>query len=125
MDDAFLVRRLQRLGELPGNRDGVIDGNRAPLQSLRQVLARHELHHDDVDGAAVVESGRVEAVDRAMPEWFSEARSRASRSKRPMRSTSAAKAFGSSLSATSRPSRVSVARKTSPIPPAPIAAVIR
>ena len=46
----------------------------------------------------------------AIPEWLSEASSFASRSKRARRSGSAAKASGSSLSATSRPSFVSVAR---------------
>ena len=49
----------------------------------------------------------------------SEARTFASLSKRARRSGSEANAWGSSFSATSRPSRVSVARHTSPMPPAP------
>jgi hypothetical protein len=57
--------------------------------------------------------------------WFSEARTRASRSKRARRSGSCAKPSGRTLSATARPSLVSVARHTSPIPPAPSAAVMR
>ncbi len=57
-----------------------------------------------------------------MPGWLSEASSFASRSKRARRFGSAAKAAGRSLIATSRPSFVSVARYTSPIPPAPIGA---
>ncbi len=60
-----------------------------------------------------------------MPGWLREARTLASRSNRARRSGSAAKASGSSLTATSRPSFVSVARYTSPMPPAPSAAVIR
>ena len=60
----------------------------------------------------------------AIVEWLSEASSFASRSKRERRSGSVAKAAGRSFSATCRPSRVSVARQTSPIPPAPMAAVI-
>src|SRR5262245_41735271 len=50
---------------------------------------------------------------------LSAASSRASRSKRDIRSESAAKAAGSTFRATSRPSLVSWARYTSPIPPAP------
>ena len=57
--------------------------------------------------------------------WFSAASERASRSKRARRSASCATAAGSILIATSRPSFVSVARYTSPIPPAPMAAVMR
>ncbi len=56
--------------------------------------------------------------------WLSEASTRASRSKRAMRSASAAIASGMILSATSRPSRVSVAWNTSPMPPAPMGATI-
>ena len=46
------------------------------------------------------------------------------RSKRAMRSASAMSASGSTLIATSRPSFVSVARYTSPMPPAPTGARI-
>ena len=55
----------------------------------------------------------------AMLEWLREASSFASRSKRASRSGSAANAAGSTLMATSRLSFVSVARYTSPMPPAP------
>src|SRR5262245_63099910 len=51
--------------------------------------------------------------------WFSDASTVASRLKRARRSASCANARGSVLSATSRPSFVSCARKTSPMPPAP------
>ena len=57
--------------------------------------------------------------------WFRLASTLASRSNRARRSGSAAKSAGSTLSATSRPSLESVARHTSPIPPAPSAAVMR
>ena len=60
-----------------------------------------------------------------MPGWLSEASSFASRSKRARRSGSAAKASGRTLRATSRPSFVSVARYTSPMPPLPSAEVTR
>ena len=54
-----------------------------------------------------------------MFEWFSTASSWASRLKRARRSGSPATVSVRNLSATSRPSRVSRARQTSPIPPAP------
>src|SRR5450759_1535827 len=57
--------------------------------------------------------------------WFRAEAARASCSKRWRRSGSAAVAAGSTLIATSRPSLASVARYTSPIPPAPIEAVMR
>ena len=60
-----------------------------------------------------------------MPGWSRAASALASRWKRSIRSASAVTSAGSTLSATSRPSLVSVARYTSPIPPAPIAAVMR
>src|SRR6187397_66910 len=55
----------------------------------------------------------------AMLGWFSDARVLASRSNRARRSASCANASGSTLIATSRPRFLSVARYTSPIPPAP------
>jgi hypothetical protein len=57
--------------------------------------------------------------------WLSAATARASRSKRARRAGSESRSAGSTLMATSRPSFASVARYTSPMPPAPIAAVIR
>ena len=51
--------------------------------------------------------------------WFSAEAARASCSNRASRSRSCASASGRTFSATSRPRRVSRARKTSPMPPAP------
>ncbi len=56
--------------------------------------------------------------------WLSEARTLASRSKRAWRSGSSANPAGRNFSATSRPNRVSRARHTSPMPPAPSGATI-
>src|SRR5262245_38471816 len=56
--------------------------------------------------------------------WLSEASTCASRLKRASRSGSLANASGRTLMATSRFRRASRARYTSPIPPAPISAVI-
>ena len=60
-----------------------------------------------------------------MPGWSSAASAFASRAEALEASAFAAIAAGSTLSATSRPSFVSVARYTSPMPPAPSAAVMR
>ncbi len=57
--------------------------------------------------------------------WFRAEAERASCSKRWRRSGSDDVTDGRTLIATSRPSFVSVARYTSPIPPAPMAPVIR
>src|SRR5438045_4261132 len=56
--------------------------------------------------------------------WESTATARASRSKRASRSVSCANGSGRTLTATSRPRRVSRARYTSPMPPAPNCPVI-
>ena len=55
-----------------------------------------------------------------MFEWFSDASTRASRSKRARRSATCESPAGSTLMATSRPSLVSRAFHTSPMPPLPI-----
>ena len=57
--------------------------------------------------------------------WFSEARVRASRRKRAKRCGSPANSAGKLLMATSRPSLLSCARQTSPMPPAPSGDTIR
>src|SRR5687768_13420546 len=57
--------------------------------------------------------------------WLSEASIRASRSNRLRRSGSLATLAGSTLTATSRPRRVSWARYTSPMPPTPSWPMIR
>src|ERR1041385_3743076 len=53
--------------------------------------------------------------------WFNDATVRASTSKRRKRSGSCVNVGGRTLMATSRPKRVSFARYTSPMPPAPMA----
>ena len=45
MDDASLVRRLKRLGDLFRNRQCLVKRDRAALNSMREVLAVDELHH--------------------------------------------------------------------------------
>ena len=62
MDDALLVGLLERLGDLPGDRDGLVDGDRPALQPLREVLALDELHGEQVRAAAAREGRLLEAV---------------------------------------------------------------
>jgi hypothetical protein len=109
VDDALLVRFFERFGDLLRDCERFVHRDRAALQPLREVLAGDEFHRQEVAGRAVGKSCALEAVD----------------SKRARRSGSCASSAGSTLIATSRPSFVSVARYTSPMPPAPIAAVIR
>src|SRR5437879_5351819 len=59
-----------------------------------------------------------------MPGWFKLASERASRSKRERRSASSKRVSGSTFSATILSTRVSRARNTSPMPPAPSRATI-
>src|SRR5882672_4579470 len=61
----------------------------------------------------------------AMFVWLSDANTLASRSNRESRSASAENTSGRTLMATSRPSTVSLARHTSPIPPWPILSASR
>ena len=61
MDDALLVRRLERFRDLLRDRDRFVDGNRSALQALGEVLALDQLEHEEA--AAVRDS--FEAVDRA------------------------------------------------------------
>ena len=59
MDDALLVRRFQRLRDLPGDGQRFVERDRATRDALRQVLALDQLHHERGDAAAF-----FEAVDR-------------------------------------------------------------
>ena len=47
VDDALLVGLFERLGDLPRDRDGLVDGNRPALQALREVFPLDELHGED------------------------------------------------------------------------------
>ena len=69
MDDALVVRGLERLGDLRRHGDRFVDRDRPALQALGEVLAVHQLQHEEelplrlleaVDGgdAGVVECGK-------------------------------------------------------------------
>jgi len=59
MDDPLPVRRLERLGDLLGDRQRVIDRNRAARDALREVVALDRFHRKSGDATAL-----FEAVDR-------------------------------------------------------------
>ncbi len=50
MDDALLVRRLDRLRDLAGHAQRLSNGDGPACQALGQVLAVHQLHHQRADG---------------------------------------------------------------------------
>ena len=56
----LLVRRLQRLGDLPRDGERLVERERAARDALGQRLALDQLH----DQAALPPSGLLEAVDR-------------------------------------------------------------
>ena len=58
MDDALLVRRFERVGDLPGDPDRFIDRQRTARQPIRQRLSVHELEDE-----ALRRAGGLEAVD--------------------------------------------------------------
>lgn len=46
VDDALLVRRLERVGDLPADRDGLVDGHGAASEAPREVFAFDQFHHE-------------------------------------------------------------------------------
>ena len=63
VDDALLVGFLERLGDLPRDRERLVDGDRPALQPRREVLALDELHHQEVGPSPVLERRGLEAVE--------------------------------------------------------------
>ena len=59
MDDAVVMRRFERFGDLPGDRQGFLDWNRTASDDTREVFALHELHGQRGDLAR-----SLQAVDR-------------------------------------------------------------
>ena len=60
VDDALLVRRFDRLGDLPRDRQRLVDRHPVAPEALRQILALDEFHHERGDAVAV-----LQPVDRA------------------------------------------------------------
>ena len=62
MDDALLMRGFDGVGDLSGDGDGVIDGNRSGGDPLRQVRTIHELHDQGLDRRTVLETVNLRDV---------------------------------------------------------------
>ena len=56
MDDALLVRRLQRLGDLFRDQQCVVEWDRSTRGPLGEILAFDELHHEGLDAVALFQS---------------------------------------------------------------------
>ena len=56
MHDALLVRGLERVGDLLGDRQRLVEWNRAAPNPLREILAVDEFHHERRDVPALLES---------------------------------------------------------------------
>ena len=56
MDDPLLVRRLQCLGDLPGNRQRLVERDRPARDALRQIVPFDQLHHQRRDAATLFEA---------------------------------------------------------------------
>jgi hypothetical protein len=121
MDDAFIMRGSHSARCLNGNIERLAHGQRTALHALAQGFAFEQLG-DQVRRAIV----RADVVDGENVGMIQRPRRRALPAQnRRRRSASFEKEAGSTLMATSRPSLASVARYTSPMPPAPMAAVMR
>ena len=118
VNDPFLVRRVESLAICRASVSASSTGNGPSCDTIGQRLAFDELEHERADRAG---GGHVvfHAVDGGDVRMIERASTRASRSKRASRSGSAVSDAGRILIATSRPSVVSRARYTSPMPPTP------
>ena len=119
MDDALLMRRFQRLSDLFCDGQSFINRDRAARDALREVITLDEFHHEGVHAPGLLEPvnrGDVRMVQGRERLRFALEPCQAFGRKR-MR-------LGGFLIATWRPSVVSVARYTCPIPPSPMGAVI-
>ena len=114
MDDAAAVRRGERVGDRPQVLERFARRNRTGLQPLAERAAFEELGHrvrGVAFGADVVERDDVGMGQRGDGPGFAFEPGERLRIAGQLR--------GQNLIATSRPRRVSRARKTSPMPPRP------
>ena len=56
MDDAFLVGRRERVGELSGNLQGLVDGHRTACQPLGQRAAFNQFEDEELRRAGLLEA---------------------------------------------------------------------
>ena len=128
MDDPAFVSGLERLGDLPRNRQRLVDRDRPARDAVGQRSAVNQLQHERayvVSGFLVRRSASeggsrtfLDAVNRRDVRMV-QRRQDLGLTLKPRRSGSAANDAGMIFSATSRFSRVSRARYTSPMPPVP------
>src|SRR5262245_14990976 len=67
MNDALFVRRLERLGDLAGNRERLLERNGTASDSLREVFTLDQLHHERRETVALLETvdgGDVRMIQR-------------------------------------------------------------
>ena len=114
MNDALLVRGLEGFGNLLRDGQRLVEWNGSLRDAVGECGPFDQFEDEGRDAVGV-----LDPVDPPMCGWFSDARSWASRRKRATRSGSCVNDSGSTLSATSRLSFGSLARYTSPMPPAP------
>ena len=62
MDDPPPVRRFERQGDLPGDRQRVIDGKGAARDPIRERRTVDELHHQRVRAAGILETVNLRDV---------------------------------------------------------------
>ena len=55
MDDPLLVRSFERLGDLPGDEEGLVDRNRTSRDPIGERRALDQLHHEGSDAIGVFE----------------------------------------------------------------------
>ncbi len=106
MDDPLLVRGLQRFGDLPRDRQRLVERHRALRDPIRERRPLHELQDERAYAVGVFEA--VNGRDVRMVERGEDFALRAETG--PADPDRCAKASGSTLIATSRLSRVSRAR---------------
>ena len=63
MDDAFLVRFLERLGDLSRDRDCIAHGHRPAPEAFGEILSVDELHREEMRDGSVRERRLLEGVE--------------------------------------------------------------
>ncbi|HXG88585.1 MAG TPA: hypothetical protein VNJ02_09635 [Vicinamibacterales bacterium] len=62
MDDALLVGRFERGGDLLRDQQGLVDRNRATRDAMRQVFSFHQFHDQRSDATGFFETVNVRDV---------------------------------------------------------------
>ena len=114
MDDAGVISGAERVGELSRVLQSPVERQRAQLQLFRERFSVNQRHHEKADAvvlADVVERTDVRVFERSNGASFAVQSAHGTADRGPR--------HDSTLMATVRSRRVSRARYTSPMPPAP------